>query len=288
MLIGTFEVQIHGRLHLIRMRVMHALERQPGVGPHVHDVGDLLVVVRIGAQQLLRIEIEPGFDAVLLDQPGHRLDEFLRARMQLLRFLVHEQRDRHAPGALARQAPVRAVLDHVVDALFAPGRHPLRLLDVTQRVRAQALLLHADEPLRGRAEDQRGLVPPAAGITVLDGFVLEQPSALPQFIDQHLVGVAHLDTGHEGRAFAEAPVTHHRVVHREAVFLADDEVFLAVRGRGVHGARAGFQRDVIAQDHRHVFGQEGMLQLQVFERVAGELHQHLALAEPVALEAGVQ
>ena len=36
-----------------------------------------------------------------------------------------ERRDRHTPGALARDAPVRAVRDHVVDAVVAPGRNPL-------------------------------------------------------------------------------------------------------------------------------------------------------------------
>ena len=97
--------------------------------------------------------------------------------------LVHEQRDRHAPGALARDAPVRPVLDHAGDALLAPGRRPLHFLDVAQRVRAQALLVHADEPLRRGAEDHRRLVAPAMRIAVLDTARDAQPAARLQLLD---------------------------------------------------------------------------------------------------------
>ena len=122
MLVRAFEVQIDGRLHIVGMRVMHALVREARIGPHVHDVGDLFVSVGVVAQQLARIELEPRFDAVFLHPLRHFLDQFLRARMQFLRLLVHEQRDGHAPGALARQAPVGTLLDHVEDALLAPAR----------------------------------------------------------------------------------------------------------------------------------------------------------------------
>src|SRR5690349_22413871 len=104
--------------------------------------------------------------------------------MQLLRLLVYEQRDGHAPRALARQAPVGPVLDHVENALLAPGRKPLHLLDVAQCVRTQSLLVHADEPLRRGAEDHRRLVAPAMWIAVSDGLVLQQPSALLQLLDE--------------------------------------------------------------------------------------------------------
>ena len=109
-----------------------------------------------------------------------------------------------------------------------------------------------------------------------------------ELLDEHVVGLVHLEARDERRALAEAAVAHHRVVHRQAVFLADDEVFLAMRGRGVHGAGARLERHVIADDHRHVFRQERMLELQVLERVARELRQHLALAESVTRQAGVE
>ena len=42
---------------------------------------------------------------------------------------AHEDRDRHAPGALARDHPVGAALDHAGDAVLALRRDPARLLD---------------------------------------------------------------------------------------------------------------------------------------------------------------
>ncbi len=49
--------------------------------------------------------------------------------------LAEEDRDGHAPDALARDAPVGTRRDHVGDALLAPRRVPLDLLD-SRRARA--------------------------------------------------------------------------------------------------------------------------------------------------------
>ena len=55
------------------------------------------------------------------------------------------------------------------DALLAPRRKPVDVVvDRFQRGFAQALLLHADEPLRRRAEHDRRLVAPAMRIAVRD------------------------------------------------------------------------------------------------------------------------
>ena len=43
---------------------------------------------------------------------------------RLVALLAEEDGDRHAPDALAGDAPVGARGDHVGDALFAPGRIP--------------------------------------------------------------------------------------------------------------------------------------------------------------------
>ena len=125
-------------------------------------------------------------------------------------------------------------------------------------------------------------------IAVLDLLVLEQAAAGLELLDEHFAALVHLHAGDERRAFAEAAVAHHGVVDRQAVLLADDEVVLAMRGRGVHGAGAGFERHVFADDDRHVLRQERMRELQMLERGAFELHQHLALAEAVTREARVE
>ena len=85
--------------------------------------------------------------------------------------LLHEHRDRHAPGALARHHPVRAVGDHAGDAVFARGGHPAGFADGRERDIAQGSrgcvsgerLVHRDEPLRRVAEDHRLLGAPACG-----------------------------------------------------------------------------------------------------------------------------
>ena len=56
-------------------------------------------------------------------------------------FSLHEHRDRHAPGALARDHPVGPALDHAVDAVLARGRHPARRLDRAQRAMSRSVPL---------------------------------------------------------------------------------------------------------------------------------------------------
>src|SRR5438105_10329132 len=53
------------------------------------------------------------------------LDQLVRARMPLAGLPVDEQRNRHAPGPLPRDAPVGPALNHAADALLAPGGRPL-------------------------------------------------------------------------------------------------------------------------------------------------------------------
>src|ERR1700682_1966582 len=84
----------------------------------------------------------------------------------------HEHRDRHAPGALARDHPVGLAIDHAVDAVLARRRHPLRHRDgfkcpvpkSIQRINSGTFpsdgtrcdrLIHRDEPLRRVSEDHR-------------------------------------------------------------------------------------------------------------------------------------
>ena len=58
--------------------------------------------------------------AFALDALGDGFHQFDGARMQLAAFLVQEERDRHAPVALARNAPVGAGLHHAFETGAAP------------------------------------------------------------------------------------------------------------------------------------------------------------------------
>ncbi len=133
MLIGPFEIQIN-RARNLRSCRCDALERETRIGPHVHDIVYFVVVDRFLADQLFGLQRKPSLNAALLDAISHLVDEFERARMQLTGDFVDEERDRHTPGSLTRDTPVRSVLDHARDALLTPRRRPCHLLDVIERM----------------------------------------------------------------------------------------------------------------------------------------------------------
>ena len=106
---------------------------------------------------------EPDVRALALDRGGDALDDG-RVAQRLAGLAVDEDRDRHAPGALARDAPIRPALDHRRDAVAALRRDPAGLVDRLERLVAQPVRRHRDEPLRRVAEDQRRLRPPGMRI----------------------------------------------------------------------------------------------------------------------------
>ena len=298
MLVRTFKVEI-GREHaLLGVRATHHREmRRAGIEPDVERVAHLAVLGRFVTEQLLRIEREPAFDTGLFDALGHLLDQFRRARMQRAGFLVQEERDRHAPVALARDAPVRTRLHHRFQSRAAPGREELRLVNGTLGDPAQGrrvlveLVFHADEPLRRRPEDDRRLVAPAVRIAVADLLGLEQHAPGFQFLQHQRVGFPNRLAGdladRQRRHVTEEPaIVADRVGHRQAVFLADHVVVHTMRRCGMHLAGTGFGGDVRTADDRHVAALERVAQQHLVERRALAGTDHRAF-EFVALEAGL-
>ncbi len=214
--------------------------------------------------------------------------------MQFLGLFVDEQGDGHTPGALTGDTPVRTVLDHRLNAVFTPSRYPAALallgntvlldaLDLFQRALAQTLLLHADEPLRGGTEDDRGLVTPAVRIGVVEHLVMQQGTALGQHFDHGGVGLEHMLTGKQFGIRQVNAVAANRVGHFQTVFLADHEVFLTVARGGVYGAGTGIQSHVIAQYHRHVEAVERVVEAQQLERGALGVTQIVELLDTGAI-----
>ena len=110
-----------------------------------------------------------GARALAARSARHVLDERARSRSSVLAALAVEGQDRHAPHALARDGPVGAVRDHVVDALLAPARDPLHVAcgsPSSARCAAAPCLVERDEPLLGGAEERRVLAAPAVRIGV--------------------------------------------------------------------------------------------------------------------------
>ena len=87
---------------------------------------------------------------------------------------IVERGDRHAPGALAANAPVRTVLHGRADAVLAPGGDKVDLIEAVQRALAVAALVERDEPLIHCTEDDGSLGAPAVRIAVLDLFLGDQ------------------------------------------------------------------------------------------------------------------
>ena len=82
MLVGTLEVHAGGMPRL-PARLQHTHVGHAGLEPDIQDVGDLLIIPGLLAQEFLRIELEPGIDPFVLDTPCDFVDKHLRARMGL-------------------------------------------------------------------------------------------------------------------------------------------------------------------------------------------------------------
>src|ERR1700693_1259754 len=171
----------------------------------------------------------------------------------------------NAPKALARNAPVRPLGDHVVDALPTPLRRPLHTLNFRKCLLPQIFVIEANEPLLGRPEDHRVVTAPAMWIAVRKFPLADQHSApLQQFDDDRV----RLEDGLAlvfGQAFDEAAVIILGRVCFEAILLPRAEVLGAVSGGRVNDAAALIERDVISQNSGHAHGEKGMLELEAFE-----------------------
>ena len=104
MLVRAFEIDV-GRPGevLVLARLQAEGVGRAGIEPDIDDVLDLLELVRIVvvAEEARRRRLEPGIGAFAAEGVDDALHH-LRIAQQLAALLVDEDRDRHAPGALAR------------------------------------------------------------------------------------------------------------------------------------------------------------------------------------------
>ena len=151
MLIRRFEIEI-GRAAQFGMAIHHRNMARARVNPHVERVGAAL---RPGGETeglgppgivFFKPEIRPA----RLGQVGHLARES-RVDHGLVSLGIVENGKRNTPGALARDAPVRARLDRSENAVAAPVREPADRVDLLQRGLAKRV--DADEKLRYRAEN---------------------------------------------------------------------------------------------------------------------------------------
>ena len=150
-------------------------------------------------------------------------------------------------------------------------------------------VVHAGEPLRRRAIDDRRLVPPAVHVAVRVLFGVEQRARLAQRLDDLRIRIPDLHAAEERQVGREHAVALHRiqdVVVLHAVAAARLEVVDAVRRRRMDDAGALLERHELAEiDGRRAIV-ERMPEREVLERRALRRRDDVAFAL-VALEAGV-
>jgi hypothetical protein len=199
-----------------------------------------------------------------LHHVGRQVQDLGRARVQLATVLVQEEGQGHAPAALAADAPVGPAGDHVAQAGLAVLGVEAGLLDRVQRQSGAACgrlvlgenafaLVHADEPLRGRAVDHRRLVAPAVRVAVGDVVRGKQAPGIAQRLDDLRHGLPDVQAAKQWKVGRVAAVALHRVedvVVGDAMGHAAVEVVHAIGGRRVHDAGAVVGGGVVGQVHR--------------------------------------
>ncbi len=148
-------------------------------------------------------------------------------------------------------------------------------LDGVQRAGADVLrAVHADEPLRGGAVDQRGLGAPGVGVGVHQLGAGEQGAGLGQGGADGVGGLVDVDAGETGDPGVEGAVVADGLGDLQAVGAAEGEVVLAVGGGGVDQAGALLGGDVVAEQEGDVevvaVAAQGVVEAQAGERRAGQ------------------
>ena len=136
-----------------RLEVVADLEREgvrrARVEPDVEHHPDLLVGGRIVAEgreePRRRVGRKPGVRPLRLEGGGDRLVDALVLE-DAVGAALDEDRDRRAPGALARDHPVGLRLDHAGDPVLPLRRHPLHRLDRGKGAMAQRIPLDRRSP----------------------------------------------------------------------------------------------------------------------------------------------
>src|SRR6185369_12858383 len=152
MLVGALDVDVGGPALL---RPVAAFECEdvgaPAVEPDVENVADHLVIVGAAiAEEGCGVGSVPSVYAFALESL-HNARVDLAIDQQFARLAVDEYGDRHAPGALPAQHPVRALLDHRAQAVATLFGDEARGGDGVQRKLAKRRPLIVQDLVRAAA-----------------------------------------------------------------------------------------------------------------------------------------
>ena len=134
MLVASFQIQVRRVSEFFFVAAAHdGCVRGARIEPHVENVVDLLVVRSFfGRHEVFGLSACPGFDAFLGNAVGDFIHDFDGSRMEFPRCLFQEERKRNTPVPLTRDAPIRAIFNHRVQAVVTPLRNELGGIDSAQ------------------------------------------------------------------------------------------------------------------------------------------------------------
>src|SRR5205085_951990 len=219
------------------------------------------------ADHPVRTPFDHGPNAVfrLLGDPARILDRLKRGLAETKPRSL-QGRGRGPPGGAGWEG----------EGLFFRGRALtlVRSANLSLSPGGRGMLVHRDEPLRGGAEDDLGLGPPAVRIAVLEvGGGGEQSPGLAQVRADRAVRRVELRVDDAALAaeprpiLAILPVAGDREDGIDAVRLAEQEIVLAMVRRHVDEPGARIGGDEIAGEERPRLGEEAA---EMVHRVAGD------------------
>ena len=215
-------------------------------------------------QDVFWLGLAPSLNAASFDHLGRQVHDVQRARVQFAAVLVQKKGQGHAPAALAADAPVGPVGNHVAQPAPPVLGVKSGLLNGIERGLAQGFrglvdsehalaLVHAHKPLRRSAVNHWRFVAPAVRVAVGDVGGGKQPVCLAQHLDDALAGFPDVHAAKQrqlGRVLAVALHRVEDVVIGQPVRDTAVEIFHAIGRRGVHQPGAVFCGGVVGQVDR--------------------------------------
>ena len=216
------------------------------------------------------VEFEPGVRSFFRKDLGDFGDD--RGVEDRFAAFGVENRERDAPSALARDAPVGAGFDCATNAVAAPVGNPICGVDLAQGGLAE--VVDSDEKLLHRAEEDRRFRAPAVRVVVQIIGVAEQRVAFGEDAEDFLVALLEdmqADEFGDAAFRGEFPKVVDGREDIESIGLSCEVVVRAMAGGDVDLARAFFHGDEIGGDDGNFAIEEGMSGFGAGEFGAGKL-----------------
>src|SRR5574341_431594 len=125
-------------------------------------------------------------------------------------------------------------------------------------------LIHRNEPLFGRPEDDGFFAPPAVGVGVSERAFLEQPTSLLQQSDDRRVRLKHIGSRKRPGLGGKSAALIDRSINIQSVLQPDLIVILSVSRSGVDTASALLKGNVLPKDNGRRLIEPRMTELPSF------------------------